>query len=563
MHDHKAMNNFRKSKHDWEENDLNTHLSQFPETKSRFTTDSGITIERLYTPEDLHSRDHDYLKDISYPGCYPFTRGITPSMYRSQPWTIAEYGGFGSALETNRWFKYMLSHGTSWLGIALDLPTQVGYNSDHPMAKGEVGKIGVAVNSLRDMEIIFDGIPLDTVGSSTTANSIGPIFLALFLATAEKQGIDPNALTIFTQNDVLKEYTARGTQIFPPGPATKFAADVVEYVVNNKLTNVSPIQFCGYHYEEAGANAMQEIAFPIANAEAYCQELTERGITIDDFISRVTWFLACGVDLFEEIAKCRAFRRLWARTAKEDLGTASERSMAARLFTYTAGSGFTAQQPLNNIVRGCIGGLAAVLGGSQYMVISGYDEAVSIPSEEAVRVSLRTQQIIAEESRISYTVDPLAGSYYVETLTTDIEEAARKVLDTIRTHGGAVAAIEDGYIAKEIADTAWEKEKQVQTGDRVKIGVNKYRVDEPVKVKTRKVNPKMEQEQVARLNELKTTRNNRAVAKTLDELKRAAKSGENTVDPIKNAVMEYVTIGEICDVLREIWGTYNPTASRI
>ena len=551
------------TRQEWEDNTLKKHLEQFPEIHTQFVSDAGTPIERLYTPLDLETRGLSYVKDIGFPGRYPFTRGINPNMYRSLPWPIAEYGGFGTAKETNEWFKILLSHGARGLGLALDLPTQIGYDSDHPMAKGEVGKVGVAVNSLRDMQIIFDGLRLDSFGNSVVANAVGPIFLALYIAAAEKQGIAKSDFIIWLQNDPLKEYLVRGAYIFPPKVATKFAGDVVEYVVKYNMMKTSPIWFCGYHFKEAGATSQQEIAFPIANGEAYVEELNKRDVVLDDFGNRVMWNMTAGVDFFEEVAKYRALRRLWARVAREDLGAKKEESVAVRIAAFTAGSGFTAQQPLNNITRGCIGGMAAVLGGCQNLVISGYDEALSIPSEEASRVSLRTQQIIAEESRISYTADPLAGSYYIESLTDDLERGAREILQQIRQRGGTLECIENGYIAREIANAAYEKQQQFESGERVLVGVNKYQMEETIKTKIRKPNPKAEEEQLTRLAEIRNERDNREVMRKLQALKKAAKENENTVIPIKEALMEYATVGEICETLREIWGTYTATAHKL
>ena len=557
------LDKIASARQEWEDNILKKHLEQFPETRSQFVSDAGIPIERLYTPLDLETRGLSYIQDVGFPGRYPFTRGIDPNMYRSKPLPTAEYGGFGTAKETNEWFKVLLSHGARNLGLALDLPTQIGYDSDHPMAKGEVGKVGVAVNSLRDMQIIFDGLRLDSFGNGLVANAVGPIFIALYIAAAEKQGIAESDFIVWLQNDPLKEYLVRGAYIFPPKVAIKFAGDVVEYVVKHNMVKSSPIWFCGYHYKEAGATTQQEIAFPRANGKTYVEELEKRGIVLDDFGNRVMWNMTAGVDFFEEVAKYRALRRLWARVAREDLGAKKEESMAVRIAAFTAGSGFTAQQPLNNIVRGCIGGMAAVLGGCQNLVISGYDEALSIPSEEAGRVSMRTQQIIAEESRISYTADPLAGSYYVESMTNDIERGAREILQQVHQRGGALECIENGYFAREIANAAYEKQRQFESGERVLVGVNKYQMEESVKVKIRKPNPKVEEEQLARLAEIRNERDNREVMRKLQALKKVAKDNENTVIPIKEALLEYATIGEICDTLREVWGTYTATAHRL
>lgn len=563
MNDKDNSNESRQAQNDWENGPLADHHKAFPERRPVFSTSGGVPVAKLYTPLDIEERGIDYLKDIGFPGQPPFTRGISPGMYRTQPWMMFQYSGFGDAEQTNKLWKYLIANGVRGLALAVDLPGQIGYDADNPVVKGEVGKAGLSVCSLRDMELLFDGIPAEQMSHATVANAVGPIFLALYLALFEKQGSGLDNFTVWLQNDPLKEFVTRGAYNFPPDKARKFACDVVEYVVQKKLMKVSPIWYCGYHFGEGGSTAAQEIAFAIGDGISYTEELIGRGIKLDDFGSRVLWNMTAGVDFFEEICKYRALRRLWYRVATEQFGVQNPISAAVRIASYTQGSGFTAQQPIINIVRGTIGGMAAVLGGCQSLVISAYDEALALPSDEAIRVALRTQQIIEEESRVTLTPDPLAGSYFVESLTKELEEAAKTSLERIKAQGGAVKAIESGWTSSELTRSAYDKQRQIERGERTVVGVNKYQMDEKLKVDIKKVDPCIEEEQIKRLQELRRTRDNREVTRTLKDLEQAAKRGENTVEPILAAIRAYATVGEVCGVLRGIWGEYVPVRGGI
>ena len=527
-----------------------------PKAGKEFSTESGIPVKPVYTPLDLDG--WDYHERLGAPGEYPFTRGITPTMYRDEPWLIGQYAGFATAETTNEWYKYLLGQGATSLSVAWDLPTQIGYDSDHPLAFGEVGKQGVACASLADMESMFDGIPIHKIRLSTTANAIGPIFLAWILAIYEKRGLQPQGMQLSIQNDSLKEFFSRGTQIFIPQASVKLSNDCVEYCVRNGLNEFHPLACSGYHIAEAGATAVQEMAFTMADAETYIEDLLGRGLDIDDFAHHIVGFLGTGIDFFEEICKLRAFRRMWARMMKEKYGAKKPGSMRLFYRSYTRGSYLTAQQPLNNIVRGALETLAAVLGGIQSNVTSSYDEALSLPSSEAVRIALRTQQIIADESGVTKTVDPLGGSYYVEWLTGELEKRATELLSQVEEMGGAIVAIEEGFFEKEIARSAYENLKQVQSGERVTIGVNKYVVDEPVKIEIRKVDHKEEDRQIEKLRKLRKERENDKVKVSLNQLRREAEEGVNLVPCLIDTVKTYATLGEICDTLREVYGEYKP-----
>lgn len=532
----------------WERNRL--------KADKEFSTRSGIPVKPVYTPLDL--RDWDYQEKLGFPGDYPYTRGITPNMYRGKPWIMGQYAGFATAETSNEWYKYLLSQGATSLSVAWDLPTQIGYDSDHPLAFGEVGKQGVACTSLADMETMFDGIPIHKMRIGTTANAIGPIFLAWILAIYEKRGLKPQGMQLSIQNDSLKEFFSRGTQIFPPKASVRLSNDCVEYCVRNMLTHFHPLTCSGYHIAEAGATAVQEMAFTLADAEAYIEDLLERGLNIDDFAHYIVAFLGTGIDFFEEICKLRAFRKMWAKMMKEKYGAKKSESMRLFYRGYTHGSYLTAQQPLNNIVRGTLETLAAVLGGIQSNVTSSYDEALSLPSPEAVRVALRTQQIIADESGVTKTVDPLGGSYYVEWLTEELEKRATELLSQVEEMGGAVVAIEEGFFEKEIARSAYETLRRVQSGESVTVGVNKYVVDEPVKIEIRKVDQKEQDRQIEKLRKLKKERENDKVKVSLDRLRHAAEEETNLVPFLIDAVKTYATLGEICDILRRVYGEYKP-----
>jgi methylmalonyl-CoA mutase N-terminal domain/subunit len=553
----KMIEDLAKSIETWESSVLKESLAAKAEQQPKFMTDSGITVKRVYTPLDMEEQDFSFIKDVGFPGDYPFTRGISPTMYRGDLWVMSQYSGFGSAEETHEWYKYLLDKGATGLSMALDLPTQLGYDSDHALAQGEVGQCGVALNSLRDMEIIFDGIPLNKINLlATTANSMGPVFLAWAIALAEKQGIRPQDFRLRLQNDVLKEYVARGTQIFPPKPGLKFSGDVIEYVVKQGMGNVYPLTVSGYHMREAGATAPQELAFTLANAASYIEEVLGRGINIDDFGGNIWLFLGIGIDFFEEIAKLRACRRMWAKMMKERFGARKNQSMMARYHSFTQGSAFTAQQPINNIARGAIMGLAGVIGGVQSMTISSFDEALGLPTEESARVELRTQQIIAHESGVTRTVDPMAGSYFVENLTSEIEKAANDYMERIKVMGGAVVAIEKAYFQREITEAAYKWQKKVASGDRVVVGINSYQMEEPISIKIRKINPEIQDEQVKKIKVLKRERDNTEVKRRLHEVSEDARKNQNTIPSIIGAVKAYATIGEICSELREVWGEY-------
>jgi len=527
------------------------------------TKTSGIPVKRVYTPRDLEEIGFHYDQDLGEPGQYPYTRGIDPDMYRKDLWVMGQYAGFGSAEEANQRYKFILAQGGTGFSIAMDLPTQIGMDSDHPLAQGEVGKIGVAIDSLRDMEIIFDGIHLDRVGHiRTTANSIGPIVLALFLAVLEKQGVSPDQCRLILQNDVLKEYPVRGTQIFPPRPALKFAVDAIESCAREH-PGWQPLMVSGYHFRDAGANAVQEVAFTFANALAYIEETLKRGVSIDQFAPQIRLHFCASMELFEEVAKLRAARRMWARLMKEKFKAQDPRSWMFRHHSGTLGGNLTAQQPLNNIVRVTLEALSAVLGGSQSLRTSSLDEAYAIPTEEAERLAIRTQQIIAYESGITKTVDPLGGSYFVESLTSRIEEEANRYLQRIEEMGGAVAALESGFIQREVDENSYRTQQEIERGERVIVGLNKFRVDEKISLRTFKSNPQTTERQIARLKEVRAKRDAGQVLSALSGVRKAAEEGKNLVQPILRAVKAYATVGEIGDELRAVWGECRSEALRL
>ena len=524
------------------------------DTKKEFRTASGIPVKEVYTPSDLDEYGFNYSRDLGLPGSYPFTRGIEPSMYRGNLWIMGQYGGIGTAEEANIRFKYLIEQGATGFSIALDLPTQIGIDSDHPLAHGEVGKVGVPINSLKDMEIIFDGIPLNKVRQiRTTANSVGPIFVALFIAIAEKQGISPQDFCVLLQNDVLKEFVARGTYIIPPQPAVKLCADVIEYCSSN-LPNWIPINFCGYHMRDAGCTAVQEIAFTFANGITYIESVLSRGINIDQFAPKLTFLIHGGMDFFEEIAKCRVARRIWAKLMKERFGARDPRSVGLRIFSYTAGSALTAQQPLNNIIRVALEAAASVLGGVQILATSSYDEAFATPSKVAATVALRTQQIIAHETGMINTADPLGGSYYLERLTHEIEEQVWRYLNKIDEMGGAIPAIEKGLFQKEIEEAAYQYQKEIETKEKIIVGRNEFKSDDKVKIETVKVNPEEEERQVRKLMEMKKGRDDLKVQKYLGVLKNDVLEGKNVIPATLDAVKAYATIGEICNIWKDVFG---------
>lgn len=544
---------------DWERGVLQKSLEAEAERKSSFTTSSGIPLERVYTPEDLESLGFDYDTHIGYPGAYPFTRGISPTMYRSKFWVMGLYSGYGSAEEANQRYRMLLAQGQTGFSIALDLPTQCGYDADHPMASDEVGKVGVHIGSLEDVERLFEGIELEKVRQiRTTANAIGPIIAAMYLAVFEKRGIDPQRARMFLQNDVLKEYIARGTYIFPPQAGVKLSVDVIEYCARY-LPEWTPLAMSGYHIRDSGSTAAQELAFTFANGLAYIEETLRRGLAIDTFAPQLWAFLSASIDVLEEVAKFRAARRIWARLMRDRFGAKDPESMKLRAFAYTLGGNLTAQQPLNNIARVAIETLAAALGGVQTLATSSYDEALSIPTEEAAKVALRTQQMVAHEAGVTGTVDPLGGSYAVEALTLKIEEEVEEYLKRIQTVGGAIRCIENGYYQRELAEAGYRHQLQIEHGERVIVGENAYREEEDTKIAVFKIDPEVQRRQIDRLQALREQRDGNGVLRTLIDLADAARANENLIPPLIRAVKAYATIGEICDALRSVYGTYRET----
>lgn len=530
--------------------------------EKRYITSWGTEVKPCYTEEDLRNLRFDPNQDLGLPGHYPYTRGIEPELYRKDFWVMGQYAGFGTAEEANQRYKFILSRGASGFSLALDLPTQLGYDSDHPLSHGEVGKIGVAIDSLQDLELIFNGIRLDQVKHiRTTANAIGPIALAMFIALCEKQGVDPGQTQIIIQNDILKEFVARGTQIFPPHPSLEFAVDAIEYSAKH-FPSWQPLMVCGYHYRDAGANAVQEVAFTFANTIAYIETALRRGMEIDEIAPRIRVHLGAHMDLFEEVAKLRAARRMWARMMR-GYGANKVGSLLFRHHSGTIGGTLVAQQPLVNLVRVTIEALSAILGGSQSLRTSSYDEAYAIPTEEAEMLAIRTQQVIAYESGITKTVDPLAGSYYVETLTHQIEARVTEYLQKLKQMGGAVAAIENGFIENEIADNACRTQREIESGERIIVGLNLFKVNEEIKIRIFKGKASTERRQTQRLRRLKKERNNTLVGKRLIALREAASQKINLVEPILHAVKEYATVQEICDVLREVFGEYRSVTKGI
>jgi len=547
------LNEIKEQKTAWEKQTVERVLARFPERKRQFTTSSNITVDRVYTPLNVESLE--YPRDLAFPGEYPYTRGVYPTMYRGRLWTMRQYAGFGTAEQTNKRFKYLLQQGQTGLSVAFDFPTQVGYDCDHAMAAGEVGKAGVSVSTLRDMETLFDGIPLDKVTTSMTINAPATILLAMYAAVAEKQGVAQALLDGTVQNDILKEYVARGMYIFPPKPSMKLVTDIFEYCSRN-MPKWNTISISGYHIREAGATATQEIAFTLANGVAYVEAAIQRGLNLDEFASRLSFFFASHNNFLEEIAKFRAARRLWARIMRERFKAKNPASLQLRFHTQTSGVALTAQQPLNNVVRVTTQALAAVLGGTQSLHTNSYDEAYALPSQEAVTIALRTQQIIAYESGVADTIDPLAGSYCVESLTNQIEEEATKYIDKIDTMGGAVSAIEKGYVQREIVESAYKHQKGVESKEQIIVGLNQFATEEKTPIKTLRVDPSVEKRQIERLKKIKSRRNSQKLRSALTHLRHAAEHEENLMPPILNAVRTYVTLGEICDVLREVYGEY-------
>lgn len=539
---------------DWEENVLNPLIRRYPERIEDSKTGSGIPIPRVALPEP-----YDYMDQLGFPGVYPFTRGIQPTMYRGKFWTMRQYAGYATAEESNARYRYLLAQGQTGLSVAFDLPTQIGYDADDPIALGEVGKVGVSISSLQAMQTLFQDIPLDKVSTSMTINAPAAVLLAMYIAVAKKQGVEEKQLRGTIQNDILKEYVARGTYIFPPKPSMRLITDIFQYC-NQNVPHWNTISISGYHIREAGSTAVQEVAFTLANAIAYVEAAIKAGLEVDEFASQLSFFFNAHNNFLEEIAKFRAARRMWARIMKTRFNSQKDKSQMLRFHTQTAGSTLTAQQPENNIVRVAIQALSAVLGGTQSLHTNSMDEALWLPTEKSVRTALRTQQIIAHESGVADSVDPLAGSFYIEQLTDAIEAEAMNYIGKIDAMGGALAAIEQGYMQREIQNAAYAYQKDVEDDKQVVVGVNQFNVKEPLELEALTVDPAIEQTQVAQLLAYKQSRDARKVNELMANLETAAKGDENLMPILIICVENELTLGEICNVLRSVWGEYNPPA---
>ena len=545
--------NIRDEFERWEKTTVQKTLSRAKEREPSFQTTSGIEVERLYTPVDMGPID--YCDDLGFPGEYPFTRGVQPTMYRGRLWTMRQYAGFATAEETNKRYKYLLEQGQTGLSVAFDLPTQIGYDSDHPLSEGEVGKVGVAIDTLRDVEILFEGIPIDKVSTSMTINSTAAILLAMYIAMAEKQGVKPGVLQGTIQNDVLKEYAARGTYIYPPFESMRIVTDIFAYCKDH-LPRWNTINISGYHMREAGCTAVQEVAFTLADGIAYVEAAIRAGLDVDSFASRVAFFFCCHNTFIEEVAKFRAARRLWAKIMKERFKAKKDESCMLRFHTQTAGCSLTAQQPDNNIVRVAFQALAAVLGGTQSLHTNSKDEAYALPTEEAVRIALRTQQIIAYETGVADMVDPLGGSYSVEALTTEIERKAVEYIEKIEAMGGAIKAIESGFMQQEIGESAYQYQKEIESKKCIIVGINQFQIEEEPLKDILRIRPEVERYQKEKLSTVKKGRDQGKVNETLAAIKKAAQGTDNVIPPILEAVRAYATLGEISDTLRQVFGEY-------
>jgi methylmalonyl-CoA mutase N-terminal domain/subunit len=537
----------------WERETVARSLEKAPERKAAFATPSGLALKRCYSPLDL--AEWEYVERLGFPGEYPFTRGVQPTMYRGRLWTMRQYAGFATAAETNRRFRYLLSQGQTGLSVAFDLPTQIGYDSDDPRAVGEVGKVGVAIDSLDDMAALFEGIPLDRVSTSMTINATAAVLLAMYVAVGERQNVPAKALAGTLQNDILKEYIARGTYIFPPGPSMRLITDTFAFCAA-EMPKFNAISISGYHIREAGATAAQEVAFTLGNGIAYVEAALRAGLAVDAFASQLSFFFNAHNAFLEEIAKFRAARRLWARIMRERFGARDPRSWMLRFHTQTSGVTLTAQQPENNAVRVALQALAAVLGGTQSLHTNARDEALGLPTEAAALLALRTQQILAHESGVADVVDPLGGAYVVEALTDALEAEAAAFLAKIDAMGGMVRAIEVGYVQKEIQEAAYRHQRAVETGEQVVVGLNAYAADAPVRIPVFRVDPAVEEGARGRLAALRARRDGAAVERALDHLEKAARGGENLVPRILECVKSQVTVGEICTRLRAVFGEY-------
>ncbi|HEX6383730.1 MAG TPA: methylmalonyl-CoA mutase family protein [Anaerolineae bacterium] len=548
------MSTLEESKQRWERETLEPARAQFPERRQRFETTSGIPIAPIYLPDNP---DPDYETRLGFPGEYPFTRGVQPTMYRGRFWTMRQYAGFGTAFESNRRYKFLLSQGQTGLSVAFDLPTQIGYDADDPMAMGEVGKVGVSIPTLDDMVVLLDGIPLDKVSISMTINAPAAILLAMVIAVGKRQGVAMNKLRGTIQNDILKEYIARGTYIFPPRPSMRLITDVFDFC-SREVPHWNTISVSGYHIREAGSTAAQELAFTLADGITYVQAAIDAGLDVDEFARQISFFFNVHNNFLEEIAKFRVARRLWANIMRDHFGAQDPKSWRLRFHSQTAGSTLTAQQPENNVVRVALQALAAVLGGTQSLHTNGRDEALSLPTEEAAQIALRTQQVIAYESGSADTVDPLAGSYYIEYLTDELEKRAVEYIETIDEMGGMLPAIESGYVQREIQEAAYQFQCRLEKGEEVVVGVNRFGQEEEVSMELMKLDPAIEASQRRRLAALRERRNNEKVAELRARLATAAESTENLMPLFITCVESDVTLGEICNTLRDVWGEYEP-----
>ena len=548
------MTNLEESKKRWEKETVEPLLERFPERQQEFRTTSGIAVDRLYVPAGA---DLDYEARLGFPGHYPFVRGVQPTMYRGRYWTMRQYAGFGTAAESNERYKYLLSKGQTGLSVAFDLPTQIGYDADHPLAAGEVGKVGVSITSLEDMVVLLDGIPLDKVSISMTINAPAAILLAMVVAVARRQGVPLNALRGTVQNDILKEYVARGTYIFPPRPSMRLITDLIAYCAA-ETPRWNTISVSGYHIREAGSTAAQEIAFTLANGMTYVQAAIDAGLDVDSFAGQISFFFNVHNNFLEEIAKFRAARRLWAKIMRDHFKAADPRSWRLRFHSQTAGSSLTAQQPENNVIRVALQALAAVLGGTQSLHTNGRDEALALPSAEAARIALRTQQIIAHESGVSDTIDPLGGSYYLEHLTDELARRAEEYFETIKELGGVLPAIETGYIQREIQESAYRFQRALESEQEVTVGVNRFVEEQETSIPLQRLNPAVEAGQRSRLANLRARRDKAIVTELRGRLSTAARGDENLLPLFVTCVENGLTLGEICDTLRLEWGEYEP-----
>jgi len=553
-----ATDDIKRAQQAWEEQVLKRTLSSAPERRERFETTSGIEVKRLYTPQGR--AEERYVEQVGFPGRYPFTRGVQPTMYRGRFWTMRQYAGFGTAEESNRRYRYLLEQGQTGLSVAFDLPTQMGRDSDHPRARGEVGRVGVAIGSLADMETMLAGIPLDKVTTSMTINATAAILLALYLAVAEKQGVGWDQVGGTIQNDILKEYIARGTYIYPPAGSMRIITDIFAFCTK-EVPNWNTISISGYHIREAGSTAAQEIAFTLSDGIAYVEAAVKAGLNVDEFGARLSFFFNVHNNFLEEVAKFRAARRLWARIMKDRLSAKDPRSMMLRTHAQTAGSSLTAQQPDNNVVRTTIQALAAVIGGTQSLHTNSKDEALALPTEESVRLALRTQQIIAHESGVADTIDPLAGSYCIEALTDELERKAQEYIAAIDKLGGAVRAVELGYQQREIHNAAYQYQQEIERKSRVIVGVNEFTLADEPAPELLKIDPGLEERQKAKLADVRAERNQAAAERAIRQVEDTARGGSNLMPAILDAVRAYATLGEIADAMRRVFGEYQPSVT--